>query len=806
MAPRSRPHPRELRRAVAPLLAVWLVMAGVLAPLRGQSPPHAVSARGAIVYTRTTQAFELGGPPSKLRAEWLVPTPPSEAGPEWRCFAAAQNQLPAGFEQPGFDDSAWTLGKGTFSPEPGKRPGHRTLWNTAELAVRTRIDLGQRKPRAILFQIDHDDGVQVWLNGKKLVDDRGHGTGRQFVAFGEGGEAWQRGENLLAARCTNIGGWQHFDLGMALFQTLPPGIRTADDLQKALREDREAVERVRRELFGPLRAPALLLAGDLDAAGTAVRIAPGDLRDLGHWLAMNVANGPTGGSIQGDLGRLFRLGDLQLKGRAAAVDANGWQVLDVTVKSTPEPAPRDDGKRFVDRFVKPHVWYGFDGRLLVRRRLETRGNQVLVAEFTTELQGRILRGRDWKEHAATLTQRENWQFREFRDNQDAAFRAAVQKALDRGTEYLKGQVQNLRHADLVADAEGADRSYHSGRLALALLALVKGGVPKDDPVVQKGYAELRQRKLIDSYSLGNALQALEALYAPPNEFADLKQGLIDRPRKRTPSPEDRVLMQKWTEQLLANVDTRVDPAFVLRFNYTRGERFDNSVNQYGLLGLYAAFQCGLEVPATTFEAAANHLLGCQSPGGSKLDLDLVDYRTFARRQADPELRSTGSKLTARAAGWSYEGPKSDGELTPTWGSMTCAGITGLSICQAALTEFGLGKRARLIADISKARSDGFGWLAQHLTVRCHPGAIERQQIWYYYFLYGLERAALLSGIALIQDRDWYFEGAMVLTTVQNDDGSWPVELVRFGDDRAMDDTAMAILFLKQSTLPVLTGK
>lgn len=776
------------------------------ASLPAQAGPHAVPARGAIVYTRTIQAFELLGPPSKLRAEWVVPAPPTEVGPEWRYRTAAKDGLPAAFEQPTFDDSGWATGKGTFSPEPDKRSGHRTLWNTAELVVRTRLDLGARKPKALLFQIDHDDGVQVWLNGKKLIDDQGFGTGRQFVVMADGVEAWQRGENLLAARCTNVGGWQHFDLGLALFQTLPPGIRTADDLHKALREDREAVDRVRRELFGPLRAPALLLAGDLDATGTAVRLPPGDLRDLGFWLAMQIACGPAGGPVQADLGRLFRLGDLQLKGRAAPIDANGWQVVDVTVKSTPEPAPREDSKRFVDRFVKPHVWYGFDGRLLLRRRLEARGNQVLVAEFTTELQGRILRGRDWKDHAATLTQRESWQFREFRDNQDAVFRAAVQQALDKGTAHLKRQVQDLNHPDLRTEPDNTERSYHSGRLALALLALVKGGVPKDDPVVQKGYAELRQRKLIDTYSLGNALQALEALYAPPNEFADLKQGLIDRPRKRTPSAEDRALMQKWTAQLLANADTRVDPNFMLRFNYTRGERFDNSVNQYGLLGLYAAFQCGIDVPATAFEAAANHLLSSQSPGGGKLDLDLVDYRTFARRQADPDLRTTGSRLAARAAGWNYEEPKSDGELKPTWGSMTCAGITGLSICQAALTEFGLAKRARLIADISKARSDGFAWLAQYLTVRCHPGAIERQQLWYYYFLYGLERAALLSGIALIQDRDWYFEGAMVLISVQHDDGSWPVELVRFNDDRAMDDTAMAILFLKQSTLPVLTGK
>ena len=62
---------------------------------------------------------------------------------------------------------------------------------------------------------------------------------------------------------------------------------------------------------------------------------------------------------------------------------------------------------------------------------------------------------------------------------------------------------------------------------------------------------------------------------------------------------------------------------------------------------------------------------------------------------------------------------------------------------------------------------------------------------------------LLSGIALIQDRDWYFEGAMVLALAQLPDGNWPGELL---PENAIETNAMAILFLKQSTVPVLTGR
>ncbi|MBM4062728.1 MAG: hypothetical protein FJ265_16770 [Planctomycetes bacterium] len=779
-----------------------LLLAG---PLCAQALPHDVPKRGALVYKRTTMAFEVNPPPSRLRPEWLV-QPAEAGGHEWRTFAAPAGRTPAGFEQPGFADQDWLVGRARFHAEVDAAAGNRTAWRSAELGLRSRVDLGSRKPRALLLRIDHDDGVRVWLNGVSILQNDGYGYDRQYVVMGDPLDAWQRGENVLAAHCTNLGGAQYFDLALAVFATLPPGTRTAEDLLRQLREEREQADRLRRDLFGGYRAPPLLLQGELDAQGSSVRIPPGDLRDLGWWLATNLGPGVQGGSVGMDAFRMARLGDLQLRGRASAVDAAGWQVLEVAVKNSAEPALREDSKRHVERFVRPHVWYGFDGKLVVRRRLELRGEKgekALVAEFTTDLQGRLLRGKDWKETAGSFAQREAWTFDSMRDNQDAAFRALVAKALQKGTSRLREQLRDLGQPDLRAEPENADRSYHGGRLAIGLLALLKGGVPKDDEVVARGLAELRRRNLVDTYSLGNALMALESVYAPPNEFGDLKQGAIDRPRKRTPPPEDQAVMKRWTAQLLNNIDTRVDPAYLLRFNYVRGERFDNSVNQYGLLGLYSAHLCGVPIPATVWEAAANHLIAAQSPGGQRLDLDLVDYRTHAARQADPEAKWTVARTIARASGWNYEGPKSEGELTPTWGSMTCAGISGLAICEAALQDYGGLKRIRLQQDMARARSDGFAWLAQHMTLRCHAGAIERQQAWFYYYLYGLERAALLSGVALIQDRDWYFEGAMVLVLAQQDDGNWPAELHW---DLGIERNAMAILFLKQGTLPVLTGR
>ena len=283
----------------------------------------------------------------------------------------------------------------------------------------------------------------------------------------------------------------------------------------------------------------------------------------------------------------------------------------------------------------------------------------------------------------------------------------------------------------------------------------------------------------------------------------LRSGSIDRPQKREVPAGDLALMQKWTDRLMTNVDTRVDPAYLLRFNYIDGRRFDNSVHQYGLLGLYAAHLCGVEVTPTVWEAAANHLLDVQEEEGDKLTLQLMDYRTHNKLQFDPDARVTVASAASRVKGWSYINPKHGGAESGIWGSMTCAGITGLAICQAALLDYADVKRRKLQSAATEARNDGFAWLAENMTVRYHPGAMIRQQRWLYYYLYGLERAALLSGVALIQDRDWYFEGAMMLALSQQADGDWPGEI---GADQSVERNAMAILFLKQSTSPVLTGK
>lgn len=790
-----RPFPGTLPPRMRRIVLATLLTAAPT-PAQGWNVPP----QGAITYTRTTERFTVE-PPPRFRQTQLV-AGAEDGGHEWRHFACPRNREPLDWEKPGFADGGWLLGRGEFASDVGARPEVRTNWQNELLLLRTTIDFGKRKPKALLFRIHHDDGVTVFGNGTQLLSNSGYGRDRHYVVVGDPLDAMAAGENVIAVRGENIGGYQCLDVAITVIPTLPPGVRTAQELLTALLADRDVANRVRGDLFGAFRPPALLLHGELDAAGQRLQQPPGDLREIAFWAACDLQRGTLGGSFSADIPRLYRLGDLQLRGRVAPVDASGWQELDLTVKTTAEPDLGDDSKRFVAMFVKPHQLYGFDGRLRIRRRLQLDGERTRIAECRTELEGRLLRGKDYKDVAALLRQDERYVFAAVRDNQDAAFRLQVAAAIDRGTAFLKQRLAHLDAPLLRPEGDEEARSYHSGRLALCLLAMIKGGVPKDDPVLLAALRELRGRTLIDTYSLGNALMVLDAFYAPASEFADLKQGRLERAQRRQLPEADLALARRWCAQLLDNVDTRVDTGYALRFNYVRDARYDHSVNQYGLLGLYSAHLCGIDVSASLWEGAANHLIAAQCAPRGTLALDLTDFRTLARLEAEPDAKRTGSMLTVHPAGWNYIEPKDHGEDAPTWGSMTCAGITGLAISQAALRD-GNVKRIKLQNDASAARNAAFGWLAQHLTLRCHPGAIVRQQSWFFYYLYGLERAALLSNVARIQGRDWYFEGAMVLCGSQTADGAWPAEL---HPDLDLERTAMAVLFLKRGTTPVLTGQ
>ncbi|MBK8096628.1 MAG: hypothetical protein IPK26_05940 [Planctomycetes bacterium] len=537
----------------------------------------------------------------------------------------------------------------------------------------------------------------------------------------------------------------------------------------------------------PVLLPAPWLChGELTADRRAVADEPRSLPDLMRAVAFDLRS-----RGQRRYYRLLPFGDLVLSGRVDAPGPDGVQRFTLKV-TTEDPEVRPgESKASLQRFIRPLCKWQAAGELQVERLVSAQDG--LVREFTVRLE-LVFAEKDDRFRKLVLADR--WQLVAVRDNQDTEFRVAVARAIERGAGWIHGELANGRRRYLRDSRE--NRSYGSGRLALALLTLLHAGTPHDDAVLVASLDELRKRELIDSYSLGLALMVLAERHTPPGERERLRSGVLAAPAPRELDDTDRALAAAWTARLRTNIDRRVDAAYRLRFNYVPGARFDNSVNQYALLGLHAAMLCKVEVPATVWRAAAAHLLDVQcSDEGRDLRLSLTTYRALRAAAAEATAGTVAPGVPVKARGFAYQMPDK-----PAYGSMTTAGVTGLVIARAGLVQCGL-ERANVMPKIDEAIEQAFAWLAAEFTVRSNSGFVGRADEHWYYFLYGLERASELASIARIQGRDWYFEGALQLLGRQRADGSFPAD---HRDGESVDATCFAVLFLKRATQPVLTGR
>ncbi len=195
---------------------------------------------------------------------------------------------------------------------------------------------------------------------------------------------------------------------------------------------------------------------------------------------------------------------------------------------------------------------------------------------------------------------------------------------------------------------------------------------------------------------------------------------------------------------LAPVTQELPAVYDRQWRYAGGGDF--SCTQYAALGLKAAEESGLLVPKEVWLRLA---------------------KICAEGQADD-------------GGWSYGPGAGTG-----YGSMTAAGFaTYLIACHYA----GIKPDPKVV-------KRGYEWLSRYFTVKENPGAAG----WYYYYLYGLERAGVIAAVEFFGENEWYPLLAKQLLDTQRPDGSWPSEGA-VSDARM--NTAFAILCLRRATVPL----
>jgi hypothetical protein len=331
----------------------------------------------------------------------------------------------------------------------------------------------------------------------------------------------------------------------------------------------------------------------------------------------------------------------------------------------------------------------------------------------------------------------------------------IGRSIQRAVDFLLTQFQGNR----LRVTKDRDDNYYTGLNALCVYALLQAGQTIDDE--RLGDRGKLMKGMIDELKR-MPMKGGHTTYARSIRANTL--ALLNR-------VEDRATLRDDFAWLVKN---HADGA------YTYGEPsegpihiYDNSNSQYGLLGVWAGAEAGLEVPNSYWAAVRKHWTTTQFESGE----------------------------------WGYNmGGRSGGGL-----SMTAAGLASLFVTHDQL-EAPLHGATVGHQPFSKALARGLAW------IETDDNALKTGDIWTGYILYGIERVGLASGFKYFGRHDWYRVLAARLVEKQRKDGSWG----RTGDLRTLEqlldpetpavsneelyETAFSLLFLARGRHPILMNK
>jgi hypothetical protein len=392
---------------------------------------------------------------------------------------------------------------------------------------------------------------------------------------------------------------------------------------------------------------------------------------------------------------------------------------------------------------------------------------------------------------------------------------AIQKAVDRGVAYLKA-AQNADGTWPFSGHRSAEPNHPVGVSALVGLALLECDVPVDDPVIENAASVVRAqvRGLSDTYDLALAVLFLDRL-ANPNDhelIESIAQCLLagqsggggwgytcplvpgDAEARRLRTRSDNRPASAGGEGSPGPGRRRrggMDGAGGPRGNFQPlGGMEDNSNTQFATLALWVARRHGVQV-----------------------DRALAAVEQRFRRTQNPD------------GGWSYWPSPSmarAGGIMGSTASMTCAGLLGLAVgygvsLDAVLrTEGRSGPDAPAAADRKPlpdpSRDDVVRGGIRFVSLQLEPALLSNHVGGVpgprgrggnrignplgseYYFLWSLERVAVVYGLKTVGKKDWFALGSTYLLRTQERDGSWA------GNLGQIVDTCFALFFLRRANL------
>jgi hypothetical protein len=316
-----------------------------------------------------------------------------------------------------------------------------------------------------------------------------------------------------------------------------------------------------------------------------------------------------------------------------------------------------------------------------------------------------------------------------------------------------------------------DYAQAGGVTALVTYALLQAGVAPDDRAMEAALRVLRRTPNEHTYVV--ALKAMAFSAADPAKYRDDIQACADQLAQFQKAEGGWGYGRFGPPPADPNYDRGPPPAKAEAERRRVSERADASNTQFAILGLAEAERAGARVPLNVWQRAEKHLREAQRPDGG------WGY-VFQGAAAPPAKGKDAAREAAR-----------DAEPVESYGSITAASLAALCLCHDRLArqESAEAAAARLAA-IDK----GLEWIAKNYTLGENPG---RALAWYYFWLYGLERAGVATGRRTFGNHDWFREGTAMLVDGQRADGSW--------SDRTYHD-ALCLLFLAKGYRPLLVQR
>jgi hypothetical protein len=407
-----------------------------------------------------------------------------------------------------------------------------------------------------------------------------------------------------------------------------------------------------------------------------------------------------------------------------------------------------------------------------------------------------------------------------------ATQAAINQAIDRGVSYLRSN-QNPNAGWGKGTKPGSDGGWLPGYTSLAGLTLIECGVSTSDPGLQAALNGVRSVYLdLDStYEVALAILFLDRMgeksdrgkiqhlagklivgqspsggwgYKVPNKAKADVDKLLDALRKLAPAqvatgpnprgrPRSLGLCIKMSEDTAARPEPKaVDPvkaqaaavanlppglkrlpifadlaSLVLDDPKDKGSdpvtpTTDNSNTHFAVLGLWASRK--YDVPTDrSFGLLVNRFRTSQGPNGS----------------------------------WTYPYVKNGANGPP---AMTCAALLGIAIGHVLKADPNVRpEKDPQVINAFSFLSGTIGQPAGTIAGRPTPKAVGG-----YYFLWGMERIAVLYDVSQLDKKDWYLWGAEILLGHQESDGSWLDG--GYPGENVIPNTCLALLFLKRANL------